>query len=70
VVAGRHPETATIAEHFRSRGASIAMLAGSGSTVFGIFDATPDVASLRLDADVRVITTWTSDRVERVTVDR
>jgi hypothetical protein len=46
------------------------MLAGSGSTVFGIFKSPPDVATLGFGADVRVITTWTSDRVERVTVDR
>jgi 4-diphosphocytidyl-2-C-methyl-D-erythritol kinase len=70
VVARRHPETAAIADRLRAAGASIALLAGSGSTVFGIFDATPDVASLRLDAGVRAITTWTSDRVERVTVDQ
>jgi len=38
--------------------------------VFGIFDTPPRVASIGLDDTVRVITTWTSDRVERVTVDR
>ena len=70
VVARRHPETAGLSGRLQSAGASIALLAGSGSTVFGIFNRPPDVASLELDASVRVITTWTSDRVERVTVDR
>jgi 4-diphosphocytidyl-2-C-methyl-D-erythritol kinase len=70
VVARRHPEITAITERFRATGASIALLAGSGSTVFGIFGTAPDVASLGFDPGVRVITTWTSDRVERVTVDR
>ena len=70
VVGRRHPETIAIAEGFRSAGASIALLAGSGSAVFGVFETTPDVASLRFGAGVRVITAWTADRVERVTVDR
>jgi len=70
VVERRHPGVAAIAERLRGGGASIALLAGSGSTVFGIFEETPDVASLRLGDDVRVITTWTSDRVERVTIDQ
>lgn len=70
VVARRHPEIAGLTERFRAAGASIALLAGSGSTVFGVFDTPPNIASLGFDGTVRVITTWTSDRVERVTVDR
>jgi 4-diphosphocytidyl-2-C-methyl-D-erythritol kinase len=70
VVARRHPEIAALTERLRAAGASIALLAGSGSTVFGVFDTPPDVASMGFDGNVRVITTWTSDRVERVTVDR
>jgi 4-diphosphocytidyl-2-C-methyl-D-erythritol kinase len=70
VVARRHPEIAGLTERFQAAGASIALLAGSGSTVFGIFDAPPDVASIGLDASVRAITTWTSDRVDRVTIDQ
>jgi len=70
VVARRHPEIAALTDRLRAARASIALLAGSGSTVFGVFDAPPDVASMGFDRDVRVITTWTSDRVERVTVDR
>ena len=70
VVGRRHPEIVTMTERLLGAGASIAMLAGSGSTVFGIFESPPDVASLGFGADVRVITAWTSDRVERVTVNR
>jgi 4-diphosphocytidyl-2-C-methyl-D-erythritol kinase len=70
VVARRHPEIAGLTERFRAAGASIALLAGSGSTVFGVFDTPPNIATLGFDGTVRVITTWTSDRVERVTVDR
>jgi 4-diphosphocytidyl-2-C-methyl-D-erythritol kinase len=70
VVARRQPEIASLTERLRAAGASIALLAGSGSTVFGVFDAPPDVASIGFGGTVRVITTWTSDRVERVTVDR
>jgi 4-diphosphocytidyl-2-C-methyl-D-erythritol kinase len=70
VVARRHPEIAGLTERFRAAGASIALLAGSGSTVFGVFDTPPNIASLGFDGTVRVIATWTSDRVERVTVDR
>jgi 4-diphosphocytidyl-2-C-methyl-D-erythritol kinase len=70
VVARRHPEIAGLTERLLAAGASIALLAGSGSTVFGVFDTPPDIASLGFDGTVRVITTWTSDRVERVTVDR
>jgi 4-diphosphocytidyl-2-C-methyl-D-erythritol kinase len=70
VVARRHPELAATTDRLRRAGASVALLAGSGSTVFGIFDSVPDAASIGLDGNVRVITTWTSDRVERVTVDQ
>jgi 4-diphosphocytidyl-2-C-methyl-D-erythritol kinase len=70
VVARRHPEIAALTERLRAAGASIALLAGSGSTVFGVFETPPEPASMGFDADVRVITTWTSDRVERVTVNR
>jgi 4-diphosphocytidyl-2-C-methyl-D-erythritol kinase len=70
VVARRHPEIATLTERLLGAGAVIAMLAGSGSTVFGVFETPPDAATLGLGHGVRVITTWTSDRVERVTVDR
>ena len=49
VVAKRHPEIAALAERLRAAGASIALLSGSGSTVFGVFDTPPDVASMGFD---------------------
>ena len=70
VVAGVTPRSAPCSSGFRAAGAAIALLAGSGSTVFGIFDAAPDVSSMSLGDNVRVISTWTSDRVERVTVEQ
>lgn len=69
VVARRQPQIDALAGVFRAAGATIALLAGSGSTVFGVFDAPPDPASMKFAADVRVIRTKTSDRVERVTVE-
>jgi 4-diphosphocytidyl-2-C-methyl-D-erythritol kinase len=43
VVTARHPEIASCVIALRARGARIAMMSGSGSTVFGIFDRWPDV---------------------------
>jgi 4-diphosphocytidyl-2-C-methyl-D-erythritol kinase len=70
VVERRHPEIAAMLDGFRAAGAAIALLAGSGSTVFGIFNGPAGVESIQLGNDVRVISTWTSDRVERVTVEQ
>jgi 4-diphosphocytidyl-2C-methyl-D-erythritol kinase len=42
VVSARHPEIASCVVALRTRGARIAMMSGSGSTVFGIFDRRPD----------------------------
>ncbi len=70
VVARRHPEIGAMREGFRAAGAAIALLAGSGSTVFGIFGAAPAVSSMKVGDNVRMISTWTSDRVERVTVEQ
>jgi 4-diphosphocytidyl-2-C-methyl-D-erythritol kinase len=69
VVARRHPEIDALAGVFRAAGATIALLAGSGSTVFGVFVSPPAPASMAFAAGVRVIHTKTSDRVERVTVE-
>ena len=38
VVTGHHPEVGTCVAALRARGARIAMMTGSGSTVFGVFD--------------------------------
>lgn len=39
VVAERHPMVRTMRESLRERGAAVAMLTGSGSAVFGVFDS-------------------------------
>lgn len=39
VVSARHPELADLRESLRKSGALIAQMTGSGSTVFGVFDA-------------------------------
>jgi 4-diphosphocytidyl-2-C-methyl-D-erythritol kinase len=70
VVSRRYPAIATILGRFRGAKSRITMLSGSGSTVFGVFDDLPDLAAVGLDESVRAITTWTSDRVERVTIDQ
>ena len=70
VVSRRYPTIATILARFRGAKSRIAMLSGSGSSVFGVFDDPPDLAAVGLDADVRAISTRTSDRVERVTIDQ
>jgi 4-diphosphocytidyl-2-C-methyl-D-erythritol kinase len=58
IVVDRHPEVGELLGELRAMGASPAMMSGSGSTVFGMFDeATPALESIRGDA--RVITTRT-----------
>jgi len=63
VVSARHPEISACAVALRSRGARIAMMTGSGSTVFGIFDrrsnVLPDavgpITNLRTRTAIRVV---------------
>jgi 4-diphosphocytidyl-2-C-methyl-D-erythritol kinase len=45
LVSARHPEIASCVVALRARGARIAMMSGSGSTVFGVFDGSSDAAS-------------------------
>lgn len=46
VVAARHPEIATAVDALRAAGATIAMMSGSGSTVFGVFEGAAPGLSL------------------------
>jgi len=71
VVAERHPEVGHILEHLRGFGAAVAMLSGSGSTVFGVFDESraPDPDTLSERAECQVIQTRTSDRVGAVAIE-
>ena len=58
----RHAELASVAGKLRAAGARIALLSGSGSTIFGIFDVPP--ASGALDGIAgRVVATRTATRV-------
>jgi 4-diphosphocytidyl-2-C-methyl-D-erythritol kinase len=70
VVSEQHPEIAACVAALRARGARIAMMSGSGSTVFGIFDATPadgsgasDGPAHGIPANVTRMRTQTADRV-------
>jgi len=66
VVARRRPLIAECVDVLRSMDATVAMLAGSGSTVFGVFDEPPDPAAVVRVTGADVIRTCTSQRVERV----
>lgn len=68
-VARRHPQIAEIVDELDSLDAVVAMLSGSGSTVFGVFDAPPDAAAISRSTGFTTISTRTSDRVFRVEVD-
>lgn len=66
VVARHHPIIAESLDVLRSMDPILAMLAGSGSTLFGIFDDAPDAAGVVRATGMSVIPTRTSERVERV----
>jgi 4-diphosphocytidyl-2-C-methyl-D-erythritol kinase len=67
VVEQQHPALLQFRERLTSSGARIAHLAGSGSTVFGVFDASPPPAR-DVGVDALVIPTRTSSRVVQVDV--
>ena len=62
VIGERDPSVSQIVRDLRGRGAAVAMLSGSGSAVFGLFDA--DVA-----ASGQEILTRTSERVAEISLD-
>jgi 4-diphosphocytidyl-2-C-methyl-D-erythritol kinase len=68
VVARRHPVIAELVDELEAADALIAMMSGSGSTVFGVFDALPNPAILTRAAGYMRVATRTSARVERVEV--
>lgn len=67
VVAHRFPLCAAVVRALRAHGARIAGMTGSGSTLFGIFDAPPDVAGLERQTGVPVVLTHTAGTVAGVT---
>jgi 4-diphosphocytidyl-2-C-methyl-D-erythritol kinase len=66
IVARRHPRIGELVAIIQSMDPILAMLAGSGSGVFGIFDEYPDPAAVVRTPGATVIRTRTSDRIERV----
>jgi 4-diphosphocytidyl-2-C-methyl-D-erythritol kinase len=65
-VGARHPEILGAMEALRSHGATIAMLSGSGSTVFGVFDEAPDLRILEQKTGMRATLTRSASRVVSV----
>ena len=63
VVAQRHPVVRKIHDSLLERGARIAMLTGSGSAVFGIFDSEPPSAEGPLTGEWQEIRTATAAHV-------
>lgn len=72
VVAMHHPDVSELVDELRSMDAVIAMMSGSGSAVFGVFDTPPDAAALlRSNAGqrgIRAFQTHTSERVSSVEI--
>lgn len=62
----RQPEIARYIQALRDAGARCAGMSGSGSTVFGVFDATPDAAALERAVLAPVVLTHTLGRIDEV----
>jgi 4-diphosphocytidyl-2-C-methyl-D-erythritol kinase len=65
-VGRRHPEVARVIERLREAGGAIALLSGSGSTVFGIFEEPPDAGTIARAVPYRHELTSTLVRVTAV----
>jgi 4-diphosphocytidyl-2-C-methyl-D-erythritol kinase len=68
VVAARHPAIGAVREALRRSGAILAQMSGSGSVVFGVFDAPASSGGIAAieQAGARVITTATVEQVAEV----
>ena len=62
-VAARYPVVEAYCDRLRRAGARLAMMSGSGSAVFGLFDAEPDVVAIGRACNVPVISTRVPARV-------
>jgi 4-diphosphocytidyl-2-C-methyl-D-erythritol kinase len=69
VVARRHPVIAELVDELDAAGAIVAMMSGSGSTVFGVFTSPPDAGAIVRSTGLTVTETRTSERVVRVELD-
>jgi len=65
-VSRRHPEIARYIQALRDAGARSAGMSGSGSTVFGVFDAAPDAEMLARAVLAPVVMTHTLARIDPV----
>jgi len=65
-VSRRHPEIARYIRALSDAGAHSAGMSGSGSTVFGVFDAAPDAAALERAVRAPVLLTHTLERIDAV----
>ena len=63
VIAARHPEIAALRDGLIRMGATIALMSGSGSSVFGVF---PNTALDARGGGLEAVVTGTSDRVRTV----
>lgn len=70
VVGARHPVIAELVDELSSADAIVAMLSGSGSSVYGLFNDPPDAAAIKRSTGLTTIVTRTSDRVVRVELDQ
>jgi 4-diphosphocytidyl-2-C-methyl-D-erythritol kinase len=68
VVARRHPVIRELVDELVSMNAMLAMLSGSGSSVFGVFNEPVDAAALTRSTGFTALATYTSDHVARVRV--
>lgn len=66
VVLARHPALAAARDALAAAGARIALMSGSGSTLFGVFDRAPDVAALERAGGCAIRLTRTAERVVSV----
>jgi 4-diphosphocytidyl-2-C-methyl-D-erythritol kinase len=62
-VAARHPVIETYCDRLRRAGARLAMMSGSGSAVFGLFEEEPDVVAIGRTCNAPVIATRVPARV-------
>ncbi len=66
VVARRHAVIGELVDEMSAMNAMLAMMSGSGSSVFGVFDAPADAAALTRSTGFTTLATHTSDHVARV----
>jgi 4-diphosphocytidyl-2-C-methyl-D-erythritol kinase len=69
VVGAHHPKIAELVDELASMDAIVAMMSGSGSAVFAIFDRSPDAAAFVRSTRSRVYATTTAARVAPVIIE-